>query len=322
MLEGVTLDQMRVFVAIAEEGSFRKGAARVRRAQSVVSHAIANLELQLGVRLFDRDTRRPTLTTAGQALLEDVRSVLLKVDALRARARGFEQGLETELPVVVDTLFPLPIVATALKSLSEAYPAVRLRLSVEPLGGPLAALRDRRCTLAIMAGEDFVDPRVERERLLSFPVVAVVAPAHPLAHRAPRRPLVAASELAEHAQVVLEDPTDLSEGRDFGVLSPRTIRVGTQDAKRALILAGVGWGRLPRWSIEADLERGALMPLPTSPWGRHGETMTDAYLAWRLDHALGVAAQRLRELLLRQGLQQPGAEGKARRSRGARQSPP
>jgi DNA-binding transcriptional LysR family regulator len=297
VLESVTLDQMRVFVAIAEEGSFRKGAARVRRAQSAVSHAVANLELQLGVRLFDRSTHRPVLTTAGRALLEDARGVLLKVDVLRARARGFEQGLETELSMVVDTLFPLPVVAAAFKTLREAYPTVRLRLSVEPLGGPPAALRDRRCTLAVMAGEDFIDPRIERERLLSFPLVAVAAASHPLARSAARGASVTASELAEQVQVVLEDPTDLSEGRDFGVLSPQTLRVGTQDAKRALILAGVGWGRLPRWSIEAELDASALVPLPTANWGPGGEKVTDAYLAWRLDQSLGIAALHLRDLL-------------------------
>ena len=86
-------------------------------------------------------------------------------------------------------------------------------------------------------------------------------------------------------------------GRDFGVLSPQTIRVGTQDAKRALILAGVGWGRLPCWSIETELDGGSLVPLPTANWGPGGEKMTDAYLAWRLDQSLGIAARHLRELL-------------------------
>lgn len=320
MLDGVTLDQMRVLVAIAEEGSFRKGAARVRRAQSAVSHAIANLEEQLGVRLFDRSTLRPSMTPAGRALLEDARGVLLKVDVMRARARGFEQGLETELSMVVDTLFPLPIIATALKALRESFPTVRLRLSVEPLGGPLAALRDRRCMLAVMAGEDFIDPRIERERVLSFPVVAVAARAHPLALRAKGNEAVSASELGGHVQVVLEDPTDLSEGRDFGVLSPQTVRVGTQDAKRALILAGVGWGRLPRWSVESELDTGHLVPLRTSSWGPTGATSVDAYLAWRLDQSLGLAARRLRELLL-PPKSQGDSQGKPPARAGTRLSP-
>ncbi|AKJ31270.1 transcriptional regulator, LysR family [Caldimonas brevitalea] len=133
MLEGVTLDQMRMFTAVAEAGSFRSGAARLRRAQSAVSHAIANLEAQLGVALFDRGGHRPVLTPAGRALLEDACAILLKVDLMRARARGVAQGLELELAIVVDTLFPLPLVAAALKDVRDTLPSVRLRLAVEPL---------------------------------------------------------------------------------------------------------------------------------------------------------------------------------------------
>ena len=297
MLDGLTLGQLRMFVAIAEAGSFRKGAVQLRRAQSAVSHAIANLELQLGVALFDRSAHRPALTAAGQVLLEDARGVLLKVGVMRARARGMEQGVETQLSVFVDTLFPLPMVADAMRHLRERYPTVRLRVAVEPLGGPPAALREGRCDLAIMAGEYFFDPRIECERLLSIPVVAVAARSHALAERAMRRRAIAVADLAEYAQVVLEDPTTLSEGRDFGVMSPQTVRVATQEAKRALIVGGVGWGRLPRWSIEAELEQQRLLPLPTAAWGPEGEVATRSYLAHRLDQAMGPAAQCFRESL-------------------------
>lgn len=54
MLDALTLDQMRIFVAIAETGSFRAAAARLSRVQSALSHAVANLEAELGVSLFDR----------------------------------------------------------------------------------------------------------------------------------------------------------------------------------------------------------------------------------------------------------------------------
>lgn len=299
LLDGLTLDQIRMFVAVAEAGSFRRGAGRVLRAQSAVSHAVANLESQLGVALFDRRGRRPSLTDAGRALLEDARGVLLKVDVMRARARGLDQGVETELAVVVDTLYPLPAVGPALHELRETYPAVRVRLSVLPLGGPLAALRDERCALAIMAGEDFFDPRIECEHLLSFAVVAVAAATHPLAALASASGRVGVADLVDHLQVVLEDPTPFSEGRDFGVISPQTLRVGSQDAKRALILAGLGWGRLPHWSVERELAEGKLVQLPVAAWGLRGEAMVRAYLGRRMDQALGPAAQRLRDALLR-----------------------
>jgi len=297
MLDALTLDQIRMFVTVADAGSFRAGATRLLRAQSAVSHAIANLEAQLDVRLFDRSSHRPTLTAAGQALLEDARAVLLKVDFMRARARGLGEGVEIELSLVVDTLYPLPQVAAALKDLREALPSVRLRLTVEPLGGPLQALRDQRCDLAIMAGEDFLDPRIEAEALCPVHVVAVAAATHALARR---RKALTSVELADHLQIVLEDPTPLSEGRDFGVLSPQTLRVGSQDAKRALILAGVGWGRLPRWTVERELAEGHLTPLAAPGLGPQGVAHVQTYLARRTDRALGVAARALREALHRQ----------------------
>ena len=296
MLDALTLDQIRMFVTVAEAGSFRAGATRLLRAQSAVSHAIANLEAQLDLRLFDRSSHRPTLTPAGQALLEDARAVLLKVDFMRARARGLGQGVEIELSLMVDTLFPLPLLAAALKELHEMQPAVRLRLAIEPLGGPVQALRDQRCDLAIIAGEDFLDPRIETEALCRVPFIAMAAAQHPLAQH---RKALTRVELADHLQIVLEDPSPLSEGRDFGVLSARTLRVATQDAKRALILGGVGWGRLPHWSVERELADGQLVPLNAPALGPKGVAHTQTYLARRADRALGMAALALREALHR-----------------------
>lgn len=175
MLDALTLDQMRALVAVADSGSFRAAATRLLRVQSAVSHAIANLENQLGVSLFDRSGHRPTLTPEGRALLEDARAILLKVDAMRARARGLGEGVELGLSIVVDTLFPIAIVGGALKALHGTYPTVGVRLSVAPLGAPLAALREGRCTLGITVGEDFRDPRIELEALSSLSFVAVAA---------------------------------------------------------------------------------------------------------------------------------------------------
>lgn len=300
MLDALTLDQMRMFVAVAEAGSFRAGASRLSRVQSAVSHAIGTLETQLGVALFERSGHKPLLTPEGRALLTDVRAILLKVDALRARAHGLGEGVELGLSIVVDNLFPMSAVATALREMRDRYPSVEVRASAEPLGAPLAALRERRCTLGIIAGEEFRDPRIEFEALSSVSMVAVVAPSHPLAARAKDRRL-GSVELADQLQIVLEDPSRLSTGRDFGVLSPVTWRVSGQDTKRSLILAGLGWGRLPLWSVERDLTEGRLVRLAAAPLGRRGAARVDCFLAHRADEALGPAARRLRLALLQGG---------------------
>ena len=88
-----TLDQIAVFLAIVETGSFTAAARKLGRATSVVSYAIANLESQLGVTLFARaGTGRPRLTDAGRAILADSRGLAIALDGLLAKARGSDPG--------------------------------------------------------------------------------------------------------------------------------------------------------------------------------------------------------------------------------------
>lgn len=299
MIDTLTLGQLRTFVAIAEAGGFRAGAARLRRAQSAVSHAVASLEQELGLTLFDRSGRRPVLTPAGTALLEDARAVLLKVDTMRARAQGVSQGLELELAVVVDTLFPLPLASAALCEAHMRYPSVRAQLHVAPLGGPLEALLEERCAVAVTVGNDLHDPRLQKEPLATIPIVPVVASDHPLGVSLRSRKRLQAQDIGDHLQIVLIDPTPLSTGRDFNVVSPRTWRVNTQEAKRALIEAGVGWGRLPLWVVEDALQDGRLLRLPARSLGPAAQTSEQAYVAHRRDRVLGPVASAFREELLR-----------------------
>ncbi|CAB3625510.1 LysR family transcriptional regulator [Achromobacter pestifer] len=293
MIDALTLDQLRVFAAVADTGSFRAAARRLSRVQSAVSHAIANMEAQLGVTLFDRSGHRPVMTPQGQALLANARDILLRVDALRARAQGLGEGVELALSVVVDTLFPITQVGAALNIMRAAYPTVATRVTVLPLGGPLDALLTGSHTLGIIAGEHFRHPRIAVQALSSVQMVAVVSAAHPLAHHPHAGAALGTPELADHLQIVQADPSPLTEGRDFAVLSPQTCRVSGQDTKHALILAGVGWGRLPLWQVERDLAEGRLRRLPTDSLGRASQVATETYLAHRIDLPLGPAARAL-----------------------------
>lgn len=291
MIDGLTLDQMRAFVAVADAGSFRAAAVRLSRVQSAVSHAVAGLEAQLGVALFDRAGHRPALTAEGRALLADMRGLLLKADLLRARARGLGEGVELGLSIAVDPLFPEQPLAAALAALRAAFPSVGVRLWPAPLGAAEASLRDGRCSLALTTAE-IADPRIETEFVRTLDFVAVAAPDHPLALAGP----LSAAALADHLQIVVEDPSALTEGRDFGVLSPGTWRVGDLPAKRALIRAGLGWGRLPGWLVERDLAEGRMARIPAG--GRDGVETVAAALAHRVDDPPGPAARRLRRALL------------------------
>ena len=134
-----TLDQIAVFLAVVETGSFTGAARRLGRAVSVISYAIANLESQLGVTLFARaGTARPKLTDAGQAILSDSRNLSIAVDGLLAKARGLISGLEAEVSLVVDVMWPAKKLVKALDDFRRKFPTVALRLQVETLGAVTA----------------------------------------------------------------------------------------------------------------------------------------------------------------------------------------
>ncbi|HER35318.1 MAG TPA: LysR family transcriptional regulator [Halothiobacillaceae bacterium] len=295
MLDGLTLDQLRIFVAVVESGSFRAGGTRLSRVQSAISYAVANLEAELRVALFDRSGRKPELTPAGRALLADAKGILIKVDAMRARAHSLNEGVELVLSLAVDPLVPAAAVAAALEDLRARHPTVGIALTTAPMGAALHAVLTRICTLAVTTAE-MHDAHVEAARLASLPpFVAVCSAGHPLA-KATGRPWSAA-ELAEHLQIVVSDPSPLTEGQDFGVLSPGTWRVGDLSAKLALIQAGSGWGNLPLWMVEAQLRDGALARVATAASGARAETALVAYLLRRIDQPLGPAARCLRDRL-------------------------
>jgi DNA-binding transcriptional LysR family regulator len=253
-----TIDQLRVLVAVAEAGSFSAAARRLRRAQSVVSYAIANLEAQLGVTLFDRGHRRPLLTEAGRAVLADARRIAQSMDALRARAAGLTAGLEAEVALAVDVMFPTDRLVAALEAFAAAFPTVALRLRVETMGAVVQLVLDGACGLGISGPMGMRAEGLERRLILHIDLIPVVAPGHPLARLAPPLPLAA---FQEHTQLVLSDRSRRTEGQDFGVLSTHTWRLGDLGAKHALLRAGLGWGNLPAHMVREDLAAGSLIRL-------------------------------------------------------------
>src|ERR1700730_15358775 len=113
-LDGMSLDQVRTFIAAAEEGSFSAAGRKLRRRQSVVSHTLASLERQLGVKLFDRSGRYPRLTGHGQALLNDARSIADAMDGFKAHAKTRREGLEPELSLAIDAMYPMSALTEAV----------------------------------------------------------------------------------------------------------------------------------------------------------------------------------------------------------------
>ena len=256
MLDGVTLDQLRTFIAAVDEGSFSAASRKLRRAQSVVSQTLANLEAQLGVKLFDRSARYPRLTEAGRSLLVEARSVADNMDGFKARARAMREGLEPELSVVVDVMYPMEALTRAALHCRETYPHTPLRLYVEALGGVVKLVLEGSCSVGVIGSLPIVPDELQSEPLVDVPFVTVVSASHRLAAV---RGVVSAPRIAKEVQLVLTDRTALSEGKSFGVLSPLIWRLADLGAKHAFLKAGLGWGHMPLHMVKTDLDSGALV---------------------------------------------------------------
>src|SRR5260221_2312720 len=169
MLDAVTLDQLRTFIAAGEAGSFSAAGRKRRRGQSVVSQTLANLEAQLGVKLFDRSAYYPRLTEEGRSLLASARSVADNVDEFKAQARAMREGLEPELSVAMDVMYPMAALTTAATHSRKTYPHTPLRLYVEVLGGVIKPVLDRRCSIGVIGSLAVVSDQVPVESLPEVP---------------------------------------------------------------------------------------------------------------------------------------------------------
>lgn len=287
-----TLDQLRVFVAVIDCGSFSKAARELHRTQSVVSYTIANLEAQLNVALFDRSKRKPTLTEAGKALLADARTVAMKVDAMRARAKTLAQGVEAEVSIAVDVMFPNCRLVEALQAFQLEFPTVGLRLRIEALGAVMHLVSERVCQIGITGPMfDFSDA-FQSQPVGSITLIPVAAPTHPLALI---EGVIPTEVARDYTQLVLTDRSQLTAGKNFGVIAVRDWRLGDLGAKHMLLRNGLGWGSMPEEMIREDLALGRLVHLKLAHMVSLEYTL---HMINRVDEAPGLAGRWLMQYLI------------------------
>ena len=285
-----TLDQLQVFLAVADSGSFSVAARELNRAQSVISYSIANLEAQLQVGLFERGAaRKAQLTDAGRALLVDARRIVGDLRLLRARASGLRQGVEAEITLALSNLVPSDAIVAVLQAFHRHYPTIALTVSVGELGMVMNAVATGQADIGFGGKVVGGDDRLVTDRIGSSFMVPVASADHRLVQLG--RPLTLA-DVRDEVQLVVTDASGLTQGRDFNVLSYRIWRVSDIHSKRLLALGGLGWGGLPMSLVAADIQAGRLAILPLAAY-EHGEY--PIYAIHRVEAAPGPASRWLIE---------------------------
>jgi DNA-binding transcriptional LysR family regulator len=306
-MNGLSADQVAVFLAIVEHGTFAGAAKALKRAQSAVTYAVKRLEETVGEPLFDRTEYRPVLTPAGRALLPNARRIADAVAAFQARAASLSQGLEAEVSIVVDAIFPMQKVSDVLRAFSETFPTVTTQLHVESYARAADLLMDDTCVLGLLNEQSCAQSAAPLaiHPLCVVELVPVVSPRHPLSAVASPAPV---EELRGHIRLVLgARPLPGSPGAAAAAAYYGTLWfVSDVAAKRDLLLSAVGWGIMPLHMVEDDLAAGRLVriqpewtdyPVQTGGRGQHFVSMCGVYRSGR---ALGPAASWLLDQFARQ----------------------
>lgn len=265
MLDNVTINQLRAFVAVCDQGSFSGAARKLGRAQSAISHAVKALESAFDVELFERNARKAQLSAAGRSLLPDARAVISRVEEMKSRAGAIAKAGVPQVSVAVDAYFPRARLTDCLRTLQAEFPTAAINLRITTMQDGEHLVLERVCALAITIENvpEVNTEAIERSWLCEAEMLTACAPLHPLASAPAPIPT---DEFGLHVQVVVTDNQPGAEKTQQGVAGKRQWLVNDLGAKRDLLKAGLGWGHLPRHLVAEDLESGQLVELERRAW--------------------------------------------------------
>lgn len=255
----LSLQQLKYFVVCAELGSFSAAARKLGKAQSVVSQAISNLEVDLGLPLFDRSTRKPMLTKQGVKLLAHAQATLIQSQELESAAVALSTGDESELTIVVDPALLQPKLYQLLENFCLRYPATNLILNVTNSDEIPRVVEQQNAQFGLMLIDGSMPTGVELGLLGHLPFYVVVHPNHPLTQLSS----VTRAELAKYRQLLVRSAEKKSTAL-LPEISPKIFWSNDFEALKHMAEYNFGWCYLPAHIAQPSINNGRLIRLPVS----------------------------------------------------------
>ena len=250
-----SLEHLRMFAETVETGSFSACARKLGKAQSAVSQGIASLEVDLDVELFDRSTRKPTLTAQGSRILEFARSILRQVDDLNAATASIQSGEEAEVRLAMDSALALPRLPQIFHGFSDRFPTTALEIVSVASPDISGLVKAGEVDLGLIISEAEIDNEVEHCFIGNLPFHAVCAPDHPLASRRH----LSMNDLIPYRELLLRgvDKTGLDA---FPKMSTLAWFANDYRTICAMVMDGLGWAYLPafladEWIAQSRMHR-------------------------------------------------------------------
>ncbi len=291
----LTLRQLKVFEAVARHLNYTRAAEELHLTQPAVSMQVKQLEESLGVALFEQLGKRIHLTEPGQEVLAYARHITQQVDELETvlnRLKGVSGG-RLKISVATTANYFIP---TLIGSFSRRFPDVTVSLDVTNRETLLRQLNENTVDLVIM-GQPPAEADVEAEPFLENPLVVVAPPDHPLASRKK----ISLQRLQEETFLVREpgSGTRIAMERFFsehGMKLRTGMEVGSNEAIKQSVQAGLGLGLLSRATIEQELalKRLAVLDIEDFPIMRHW------YVVHRKGKRLSAAADAFKSFVLKE----------------------
>ncbi|VVN90417.1 LysR family transcriptional regulator [Pseudomonas fluorescens] len=246
------------FVQAATQGSFSAAARKLGRSQSTISAAVASLEIDLNLTLFDRSSRKPGLTPAGHVVLQRVEAILAATSRLEMTASQLSQGVEAKLTVALSDTYQSDRFEAALSTFEQRYPDLELECLIAECDDLVALVQSGRAHVAFAERQDSYPPDLASSTVDERTEIALfVAPGHPLAALAK----VDQEVLQQHRELRLATIVNPYESRAKG-------RVWSAPSYLMLLemaQGGFGWAPLPRWLVER-FGAGSLRELQVRGW--------------------------------------------------------
>ena len=293
----LTSRRLGIFLAVAEEGSLTRAAARLALSQPAVTRELRILERGLATVLFDRLPRGVRLTEAGETLLAGARALVrLEQDTCEALGELAALGRGSLVLAASNTIgnYVLPRVIVAFHRL---YPRVTIDVRITNSREVLRLLGEDRIGLGFIESEASLSGDVEAQVFASDELVPVVAPSHPLAQAS----RISLDEALRGIMLLREEGSGIraaveSRLQRLGRVPADTLTLGTTEAIKDVLRAGIGLALLPRPAVATELAAGLLVVLPLR------RLLMRRRLAWvkrryrRLGPAYTVFLQKLEEL--------------------------
>ncbi|WP_298183917.1 LysR family transcriptional regulator [uncultured Pseudomonas sp.] len=255
-----TSDALHAFVQAVSCGSFSAAARRLGKSQSTISAAIANLEADLGLQLFDRSSRKPTLTEHGQVMLGKAEAVLTANQQLARAAMELGQGLESKLTIVLSDTYQSERFEQALDDFQQRYPQLQLECLIAEYDDLLALLQQGRAQLGFIEAQPTYPSEISACALAEDSDMALyVTHSHPLAQLAHIDP----QQLHKHRELRLGTVLNSTSASTPGYFwsAPSYLML------MEMAELGFGWAPLPR-RLVARFGSAALRELTVPGWPR------------------------------------------------------